>query len=205
MGLLEGFVEEFYLVLLMIVSVADVTEMAELIWEKDIMESWYAIYTKRHCEKKFCESVFGLIQSMEFHGETYLPLRIEETQWSDRKKCKSVPLFHNYVFVKHDDNGFDKLKRIPGFCEYVRFTKYPAKIPEEQICMIKSILENERGVSSISTTLMQGDKVRICQGPLAGYEGALIESKNSSKVAIEVKKFNQCLLVNVAVDDIVKL
>lgn len=200
-----NFVGRVFLVLLIIISVADVAGMAELIWEKDIMESWYAVYTKRHYEQKFCESIFGLIQRMEFHGEAYLPLKIEEIQWSDRKKRKSVPLFHNYVFVKHDDNGFDKLKRMPGFCEYVRFTKYPAKIPEEQISMIKSILENDRGVSSISTTLMQGDKVRICQGPLTGYEGSLIESKNSSKVAIEIKNFNQCLLVDVAVDDIVKL
>ncbi|MFT4908280.1 MAG: transcriptional antiterminator RfaH [Oleispira sp.] len=180
-------------------------DVAELIWRYSMSENWYAIYTKRHYEKKFCENVLGLIQQMEFYGETYLPLRIEEAQWSDRKKRKSVPLFNNYVFVKHDDNGFDKLKKMPGFCEYVRFSQYPAVIPEEQIEMIKNISSSDRNVSSGSMTLMQGDKVRISKGPMKDYEGTLVENQGSSKVAIEIKNFSQCLLVNVAIDNIVKL
>lgn len=179
--------------------------MAELIWRLGMNENWYAIYTKRHYEKKFCESVLALIQDMNFHGETYLPLTIEETQWSDRKKLKSVPLFHNYVFVKHDDNGFDKLKKMPGFCEYVRFSQYPAVIPENQIEMIKNIVGSDRNVSSGSMKLMRGDKVRISKGPMKDYEGTLVENNGSNKVAIEVKNFNQCLLVNVAIENIVKL
>jgi transcription antitermination factor NusG len=52
---------------------------------------------------------------------------------------------------------------------------------------------------------MRGDKVRISKGPMKDYEGTLVENKGSNKIAIEVKNFNQCLLVNVAVENIVKL
>ena len=168
------------------------------------MENWYAVYTKRHYEQKLFDCITKLNDELDLECEAYLPTIVEETQWSDRKKKKRVPLFKNYVFVKHDDNGFEKIKRLPGFCNYVRFAVSPAILKQEQIGMIKSALEHHK-VSISSLKLMQGEKVRICKGPMSNYEGTLIEDQNSSKVAIEVKHFNQCLLINVAHDHVVKI
>jgi len=169
------------------------------------MESdWYAVYTRSYHEQKLVDCIKKLSDDSTFEYEAYLPTVMEETQWSDRKKKKSVPLFKNYVFVKHDDNGFGKIKRLPGFCDYVRFEAYPAIIKQEQIVMIKNALEfSEVGIAS--KKLMKGERVKICHGPMKDYEGILVEDQQNSKVAIEVEYFNQCLLINVVHDNLIKI
>lgn len=167
-------------------------------------QNWYAVYTKRHYEQKFVNCISALISELDFDCEAYLPTVVEEIQWSDRKKRKNVPLFKNYVFVRHDENGFEKIKKLPGFCDYVRFEVYPAIIKPDQIGMIKDALENHK-VSTGSIKLMQGERVRICKGPMSDYEGTLIEDQKSNNVAIEVKYFKQCLLINVAYEHLVKI
>ncbi len=165
---------------------------------------WYVIYTKSNCENKLLNCIGRLNNETDFECDTYLPAILEEIQWSDRKKKKRVPLFRNYLFVKHDDKVFEKIKRLPGFCEYVRFGNFPAVIKQEQVCMIKNALEC-KGTAAVSTKLMKGERVKILNGPMKDYEGVLVEDQKNSKVAIEIEYFNQCLLINVAHENIMKI
>lgn len=166
---------------------------------------WYAVYTIRNAEQKlrnffdsYCE-----IKGLEY--ESFLPMTKEVRYWSDRKKTVSVPLFKNYLFLKHDENGFSSVKKMPGFTDYVRFGNYPETVPDSQIQLIREVIAMEESVSCKSTGMIKGEKVRIKSGPLADLEGILVKDQENSKVSIEIKSLNQSMLVTVPLSNIVKV
>ena len=70
--------------------------------------NWYVVYTKPKWEKKVAERL------NEIGVVTYCPLVTKTSQWSDRKKKISVPLFNSYIFV----NCFGQIFRVLGFVYY---------------------------------------------------------------------------------------
>ena len=152
-------------------------------------------------EQKLRDCILTFSREHALPYETFLPLTTEIKQWSDRKKVRKIPLFKNYLFVKHDTKGFHQIKKMPGFGNYIRFGQYPSVIPQAQISMIETIVEHHQPV--VCKPLVQGDKVRICHGPLADCEGILVADQRQNKVAIEVKNLGQCLQIIVPTKDMV--
>jgi transcription antitermination factor NusG len=168
-------------------------------------ESWYVVYTKRYQEMKLEEYFMSFSSDRSLGYQSYLPLTNEVKTWSDRKKVIQLPLFSNYLFVKHDESGFNNVKRMPGFVEYVRFGGYPSVIPEEQIFMIKKILEADKFAMSKTQSLIKGQRVRIIKGPMEGLEGVLIKDQLNLKVAIELEHLKRSLQVSVPINNIFKI
>lgn len=168
-------------------------------------QHWYAIYTKHNAEKTLRECITQYSRLNALPYETFLPFRNEVKQWRDRTKVKKLPLFRNYLFVKHDDNAFHQIKTMKGFCDYVRFGLTPSTIPAQQMAMIKKIAEFQTGEHCQTGQLVKGKKVKICRGTLAGFEGTLIENQTKHSVAIEIKSLKLCLNVKMPADDVVCL
>lgn len=168
-------------------------------------QHWYAIYTKNNAEKTLlaCISHFSQLHALPY--ETFLPLRNEIKQWRDRTNIKKLPLFKNYLFVKHDDNAFHKIKTMKGFCDYVRFGLSPSMIPDQQMEMIKKVAEFQTAEHCQPSKLTKGKKVKICRGALAGYEGVLLENQHKHTVAIEIQSLKLCLNVQMPADDVMCL
>jgi len=167
--------------------------------------NWYAIYTKKNAEDTLRACIENYSHLNDLHYKTYLPLRQEVKQWSDRRKVRISPLFNNYLFVKHDDNGFSKIKNMPGFSYYIRFGSTPSIIPEKQMALIKDVISYQQNTFCLAHKLAKGDAVKICKGALAGYEGILLKDQTSPKLAIEVKSLKLFLNVEVSMTDVVPL
>jgi transcription antitermination factor NusG len=172
---------------------------------KHMEHQWYAIYTKHNAETTLRECIANYSQLHALHYETFLPFRHEVKQWRDRTKIKKLPLFRNYLFVKHDDHGFYKIKSMKGFCDYVRFGQSPSMIPNQQMEMIKKVAEFQTAEHCQASQLTKGKKVKICRGALAGYEGVLLENQHKHTVAIEIKSLKLCLNVQMPADDVMCL
>ena len=167
--------------------------------------NWYAVYTQSNTELKLQNCILNYSEENALDYQVYLPLTTQTKQWSDRKKQRQIALFKNYLFVRHDISGFHQIKKLPGFCDYVRFGQYPAVIAPAEINMIRTVLSHQKEVCCKPKGLLRGDKVRICHGPLANYQGILIEDQSGSKVAIEVKKLQQYLQVDVPLSNIARI
>lgn len=154
---------------------------------RDMTSSWYAIYTKSKSEIKLqnCISDFSLSNNLNY--ETYLPLKHEIKTRNHKVSVRKVPLFTNYLFVKHDDNAFQHIIKMKGVCHYVRFGPHPSKIPVEQIEMIKVIVNCYPDTVITSNSSVKGTKVKINNGPLAGYQAILLDGDVSNNLALEVK------------------
>lgn len=155
---------------------------------------WYAARTQMNCERKAVNIIKDVI------SDSYIPVQEEIHQWSDRKKKVQRLVIPMVVFVKmdksianniHGKSCFLGLMRNPGAIK-------PSYIPEEQILILKFMLENSDNPVSIETMPMQvGDKVRIVRGGLKGLEGnVLIHKDGTSSVVVRLDVLG-CAKVNI--------
>src|SRR5438093_13760100 len=71
-----------------------------------LASNWYAVQTGPRHERK----IFTHLVNEGF--ESFLPVRSELRQWSDRKQKVEFPLFPNYVFVCLKDFHSERLRVI---------------------------------------------------------------------------------------------
>ena len=140
--------------------------------------NWYVVYTKPKWEKKVAERLdaIGII--------TYCPLITKVSQWSDRKKKVSVPLFNSYIFVQIDDKQRNQVFEVPGAIRYLFWLGKPAVVKNEEIETIKNWLSAPNEFEVTVDQWKKGDTIVLESGPF----------KSQSAVVQEVKQ-NHYLLV----------
>lgn len=163
---------------------------------------WYAIYTNHNAEQTLNNCIISFSKQHDLAYETFLPLQAETKRWRDRTKIVKKPLFRNYLFVKHDDSGFCKVKNMKGFCSYVRTGVTPSVIPAQQMEIIKNVASHQTGEAIEVKALTKGKKVKVYRGAFAGYEGILLENQKNKQLAIEIKSLKLFVSVRLPADDV---
>ncbi len=154
------------------------------------MKEWYPIYTKSRFEK----SVYSNL--IRAGIESYLPLQLTMRQWSDRKKWVEIPLFNSYLFVKILKTDFQKVLNIRGTSSFLNFNGRPAKIANQEIDIIKKLINCKSNIEIKNGTSSIGELITIQEGLLAGYQGKIIKS-DKKRVIIELVEFNKSIIVNI--------
>jgi transcriptional antiterminator RfaH len=155
------------------------------------VSNWYAIYTKPRHEKEVYKKL--LEQSIN----TFLPLQTTIRQWSDRKKKVTVPLFSCYIFVNITVQDYNRVLNTPGVVRFITFEGKPVAIPEKQIRLVMSLLEQDIEVEEINDRLYNGAKVTIIAGPLTGICGNLIEFAGKKRVIIKINEIHKSMVISV--------
>ena len=143
-------------------------------------ENWYALRVKPHKE----HVVYQRLQGWDI--QTYLPLvRVNP---KNPRAAKQKPFFPGYLFVYTDleNVGTNTINWLPGAIGLVSFGGVPATVPENLIRELQQRLaqiEAEGGL--IFAELEPGDKVRIVEGPFAGYE-AIFDMRLPGKDRIQI-------------------
>lgn len=140
--------------------------------------NWYVIYTKPKWEKKVAERLndIGVV--------AYCPQITKVSQWSDRKKKVSVPLFNSYIFVQIEDKLRNQVFEVPGAIRYLFWLGKPAEVKDSEIETIKDWLSVPNKFEVSVDQWKKGDAIVLENGPF----------KNQSAVIKEVKQ-NQYILV----------
>jgi transcriptional antiterminator RfaH len=152
---------------------------------------WYAAYTKSRTEKK----VLALLEEKQI--EVFLPLKKEWRQWSDRKKKVELPLIPSYIFVKINESQDIPVLETPGVVAFVKFEGKKVAIPEKQIKLLETIVNNEFETELTNQSFQSGQEVEILQGPFKGLIGTVIEQKGKFKLVISIDAINQSLLITI--------
>ena len=134
------------------------------------MKSWYAVYTKSHCEA-------SARASLNRHDvEVFLPMLRERNVLREKCRPTTLPLFPRYLFAKFDVSS--QLRAVTyarGVKSIVTFGSGPSMVDESIVHAIQSQATN--GVIEISEDQFSpGQIVRIQHGPLCGLE-AVFEKK----------------------------
>jgi transcriptional antiterminator RfaH len=157
---------------------------------------WLVLYARGRFEKK-------VHARLEEAGITsFLPLRDELRQWTDRKKLVSVPLFSGYIFVRVNERERVKALESEGALKYVGFGGKLAVIPPHIIESLKIAVTRPREIRVEQTRLKLGQPVRVQHGPLAGMRGRLVEFRGNTRIAITIEAINQVVSVEVALADV---
>jgi transcription antitermination factor NusG len=159
---------------------------------------WLVLYTRPRFEKKVD------IQLFERRIASFLALREEMRQWSDRRKLVQAPLFPGYIFVHVSERERVSALEIDGVVKYVSFGGRFAVVHDEVVESLRLALQRPRDVRIEDTSLKLGQRIRVAHGPMAGMKGRLLAFHGSTRVAIEVEAINQVVSVEVPIGDLAK-
>jgi transcription antitermination factor NusG len=161
---------------------------------------WHAIYTRSRNEKVVAQllSEKGIV--------VYLPLQKKLRQWSDRKKWVEVPYINSYVFVKTSEKEYYDILNTQGVVRYVTFNGKAAAIPDWQIEAMQKIISADTPITFSAHRFRKGEKVKIENGALMGYEGEVIrDTDGKKKVVIRIGDIGVSMVVEMDLSDVKKI
>jgi transcription antitermination factor NusG len=151
---------------------------------------WLALRVKSNCEK----IVAAVVQNKGF--EEFLPLCRSSRRWSDRLKSVDTPLFPGYIFCHIDPNVRLPILTIPGALHFVGIGKVPVPVENSEIAAIQKAVRS--GLPAEPWEYLNvGQLVRLDDGPLAGLEGILIETRERCRVVVSVSLLQRSVAVQV--------
>lgn len=157
---------------------------------------WLAAYVKMHHEKKVRDRL------TDMGIENFLPVQIEERQWSDRKKKVERVLISMMIFVHVDAEEQRRVLQLPAVLRYLvlRGDHGPAEIPTKQMDHFRFMLDNSESSVNFNTSDLQlGQQVRVIKGSLKGLVGELVTIKGKSNIAIRIDKIG-CATIEMSSD-----
>lgn len=154
-------------------------------------QNWYVFYTAPRAEKK-------AKLELELRGyEAFLPITQTTRIWKNRQKKKiDSVLFPSYIFVKTNERYLAEICRLNKITMYIECGGKPSKVSSECINAIKCMISLNKEIS-VGSNFIEGESVRIIEGPLAGYTGVLLRQKSKTKFGIHLKEINQVASIEI--------
>ncbi len=150
---------------------------------------WLAAYTRsRH------ESV--VVRQLEQKGlDTLLPTYRRLSRWSDRIRRTNTPLFPGYVFVRVTERERHGILQTAGVVSIVCCGGTPVPLSQDDIEKLRFCTANPSAVEP-HPYLRVGQRVRVKHGPFQGWEGVLVEKKNSTRLVITVDQIMKSVSID---------
>jgi transcriptional antiterminator RfaH len=152
---------------------------------------WYAVYTRPRAEKLVYQRL------TEVGIETFLPMQKTYRVWSDRKKLVEKPLLSSYIFVRTVRKDFPKVFMVNGVVKFVTFEGVPASIPQNQIDILRLLVNSDASIEVTSEKFERGDKVEVISGSLVGLTGELITIGTRNRVVVRIDRLDQNLILKI--------
>jgi len=151
---------------------------------------WYAAYTSANHEKRVSQHLSGR------NIEHFLPLYSCIRRRQDRKVRLQVPLFPGYLFVKIALSHRRQVLQVPGVANLVSFRGIPAALSANEVESLRDKLAT--GVEAEPHPyLVNGEKVTLQSGPLAGLTGILLRRKSRARLIVSVDLIQRSVAVEV--------
>ena len=160
------------------------------------MKAWYLVYSKPRQER------IALDNLARQNYQAFLPLVRLRRKRQGCYAWVTEAMFPRYLFIKLSDETDDwgPIRSTIGVAGLVRFGGRPAKVPED---LVSALAANEGGVWQLpSPNLKAGDRVRICEGPMTGYEGIFQSRRGKDRVTLLLDVVSRAARVEVALDQI---
>jgi transcription termination/antitermination protein NusG len=154
--------------------------------------SWFAVQTRPRHEKKVS---LGL---KEKGIHSFLPLRRERRQWSDRQQWIELPLFSHYVFVHIPVTAESRVTvlRTSGVLRFAGMPGCGTPVPDEQVENLQAIMD-QRIPLAPHEFIKVGERVRIRGGALNGIEGILAAIKNDKSLVVSVDLIEKSVAIRI--------
>lgn len=155
------------------------------------LKRWHVMYVHARHEKRIHSEM------LEMGIESFLPMKKELHEWSDRKKWIDVPLFSSYVFASlaHDDRA--RVYLLNGFVKFVSSNGKPSIVPQWQIDGIRKFVEFYPDRVGVLDSDYVGAEGVITPGPLMGMHGKIVDVKNRKCFSMKIDGIEKVLSVTI--------
>jgi len=144
---------------------------------------WYVAYVRLFHERKTAENLTAM------GIESFVPVREEIHQWSQRKKKVMRVLIPQMIFIHATHKERMEALTLASISHYMvlRGEHTPAVIPDHQMQQFMFMVDySEETIEMFTSPLEPGQQVKVIKGPLAGMEGELMEIDGKSKVVVRL-------------------
>ena len=151
---------------------------------------WYPVYTHPRAEKKACQALLnkGI--------ETYLPLRRQLKQWSDRKKWIEEPFIRSYLFVHIPEHEQTEVLMTKGISRFIYFGGKIASMPDRQLNDLKLLMASPVDLEITEENLTPGEKVIIKAGALKGMTGEIVAYRSQKQLALRLGELGYSIIIH---------
>jgi transcription antitermination factor NusG len=154
-----------------------------------VTPNWYVLFVRSNQEKRVAQHLAARAV------EHFLPVFESVHLWRDRKVKLASPLFPGYIFIRLPLIERSKALLVPNVVRLVGTKDAPSVVSEKEIEWIRRGMMH--GNAQPYPCLKTGDTVVIRRGPMAGIEGILASTQNSSRVLIHVSSINRTFAIEV--------
>lgn len=144
---------------------------------------WYVAYVRLFHERKTAEKLAAM------GIESFVPVREEIHQWSQRKKKVMRVLIPQMIFIHATPKERLEALTLASISHYMvlRGEHTPAVIPDRQMQQFMFMVDySEESIEMYNSPLQPGQSIKVIKGPLAGMEGELMEIEGKSKVIVRL-------------------
>ncbi|MCD7962080.1 MAG: UpxY family transcription antiterminator [Rikenellaceae bacterium] len=167
--------------------------------KEELNKNWFVFYTAPRAEKIVEKELF--LQGYD----VFLPVTKTLRTWKNRqKKIIDQVLFPNYIFVNTEISELRKICQTPKVVTYIHCGGDPSMVNSKCIESIKGMLNLGQDIF-LGSGFLEGENVRIIEGPLAGYEGILMKQKSKTRFGIQLNEINQTVFVDISTHCIEKI
>jgi transcriptional antiterminator RfaH len=153
---------------------------------------WYPVYTHPRAEKKANQAL------VEKGIETYLPLKRQLKQWSDRKKWVDEPFIKSYLFVRITEHEQMETLMTRGIARFIYFGGKITAMPDRQINDLKLLMASSYELEITEDNLAPGEKIIIKAGPLKGMTGEIISYRSQKQLVLRLESLGCSVIIHVA-------
>ncbi len=153
---------------------------------------WWLVYTKARQEKALARELW------ERRVPYYLPLIPRDQIISGRRRRSFIPLFSGYVFLFASSGEQARI-----WLTHRVSTILPVEGGDalrSELRQVQRLIASDAPLS-VERRLTPGHRVRIKSGPMAGFEGVVIERRGKTRLLVAVRLLQQG--VSVDIDDCV--
>ena len=146
--------------------------------------NWYVIQIQTGIEDKLC-SMVRLLTSQEILAECFIPKREWMRKTAGRWEKRLEVLFPGYLFAitGQPDLLYKELKSVPRFTKLLGDGASFIPLYEEEVRLLSRIC-GEDHVASASEGYIEGDRITVVEGALAGQEGRIRKIDRHKRQAI---------------------
>jgi transcription antitermination factor NusG len=144
---------------------------------------WYVAYVRLFHERKTAEKLAAM------GIESFVPMREEIHQWSQRKKKVMRVLIPQMIFIHATPKERLEALTLASISHYMvlRGEHTPAVIPDRQMQQFMFMVDySVESIEMYNSPLQPGQSIKVIKGPLAGMEGELMEIEGKSKVIVRL-------------------
>lgn len=147
------------------------------------MKNWYVV----QCKPNQDERAELHLKNQDY--EIYRPLaRVRKRCRNQRSQMRTAieSLFPRYMFIHLDDcvETWAPICSTRGVAQLVRFAGEPATVPDDIIDDLRQHTDQENCVDMTITHYKPNQRVRVVDGPFAGYEALFSSKKGEDRVIV---------------------